>query len=260
MTADVSDRAWVLAGLRNLARRELSTWWTTRRWWTQALVWTAILVGVLAAMLWVLPGLTESAGGPATSTVDTVRQFPELIGLVMAIGVVLAGQGLILDERRNGVLEWLLSKPVTPAAVVVARFLGNAGGMVATMVALPWIAVHVTLSLATGAPWPPAQSVAAAALLGLVVVFHLSLVLALGALLRSRVAVLALPLVAVVGADLVVGLIPSLFHVSPWTLGALASVVLTDGVMITWSPVVATMAWTAALVVVASLALHRQDG
>lgn len=249
----------MLAGLRNLTGRESSAWWTTRRWWTQTLVWTAILVGILAAMLWVLPNLTESTGGPAMDPIDTIRQFPELAAVVMAIGVVLNGQGLILDERRNGVLEWLLSKPVTPGALVVARFLGNAGGMAATTVALPWIAVHTVLSLTMGEPWPAGASLGTAALLGLVVVFHLALVLALGTLLRSRVAVLALPIVATVGADAVVALAPSLFHVSPWTLGALASVVLTDGVLVTWWPVVATLVWTTALVAVASLTLRRQD-
>jgi hypothetical protein len=250
-----------LVGARNLIRREAATWWSTGRWRVHALAWTLILGGLLAAMLWVFPALMDemqtATGGSQVR--DLVRQFPDLAAVIIAVGVVLLTQGLLLDEQRNGVLEWLLSKPLTRPAVILAKFVGHALGLVATVVVLPWLVIHALLSIADGGLWSPTRGLAVVGLLALVVVFHLALVLLLSTLTQSRVAVLAIPIVAVVSADGVTGLVPEAVHVLPWSLGPIASVVLADGILLTGWPILATVAWTALLLLLAALRLQRVE-
>ncbi len=260
MTTTPTRLGWT-AGLGNLARREAATWWASGRWRLHALVWTAILAGLLALMLWVLPAILEGAGAQASSgdVAETAIQFPDLAAVIIAVGVVLLGQGLLLDERRNGVLEWLLSKPVARPAVILAKFLGQASGLIVTVVALPWLVVHAVLSLAAGELWNPLHSLGVAAILALVVAFHLALVLALSTLTSSRVAILAVPIVAIVSADGLTGAIPELFHVLPWSLGAVASVLLAEGVLVSGWPIVATAAWTLVLLGAGAAVLQRAE-
>jgi hypothetical protein len=249
-----------LVGVGNLARREVATWWTTGRWRVQALVWAAVLGGLLTAMLWVFPALLEGTPAAGSDDVrDLARQFPDLAAVVIAVGVVLLSQGLVLDERRNGVLEWLLSKPLARPAVILAKFAGHGLGLVMTVVVVPWVVVHTLLSFAGGGLWSLTRGLTVVALLALVVLFHLAAVLLLSTLTASRVVVLAVPIAAIVGSDAVTSVVPDAFYVLPWSLGPIASVVLADGLVLTAWPVLATVAWTALLLLVAAVRLQRTE-
>jgi hypothetical protein len=107
--------ATMLAGLGNQARREASMWWSTGRWLRQALVWTFLLAGLLTAMLWVLPAVFADIDGAAMTddAVQVAAQFTELAAFISAVGVVILVQGVLLDDQRSGLTEWLLSKPLS---------------------------------------------------------------------------------------------------------------------------------------------------
>ena len=263
MSQDALARSGPLVGMGNLAAREAATWWSTGRWRVQVAVWTVLLAGLLATMLWVFPALMpetqEGAAGLGGDARDVAMQYPDLAAVLMAAGVVLLTQGLIIDERRNGVLEWLLSKPLARPALIVAKFVGQAAGLLVVVVVVPWVAVYAVLSVAAGQPWDVADALAATGTLALVVLFHLALVLALSAFTSSRVIVLAVPLAAIVGSDAVVGVVPDAFYVLPWSLGGVASVLLADGALISAWPIVATVGWTALLLVVAAVRLDRAE-
>lgn len=260
MSQAAPSRSGPLVGTGNLAGREAATWWSTGRWRVQLAVWTALIAGLLAAMLWVFPALMPELEGAAGTGLDDVAfQLPDLAAAIMAVGVVLLSQGLIIDERRNGVLEWLLSKPLARPALIVAKFSGQSAGLLLTVVAGPWAAVYVVLSLAAGQAWSVPNALASAGVLGLVVLFHLALVLALSVFTSSRVVVLAVPLAAIVGADAVVGVAPDAFYVLPWSLGAVASALLAEGVLISAWPLLATIGWTVLLLVVAAGRLEQAE-
>jgi ABC-2 type transport system permease protein len=259
-TASAAPSRWT-AGLRNLTSREAAIWWASGRWRLHALVWSAILAGLLALMLWVVPAVMEGAGAEVGGggVSETAVQFPDLVAVIVAVGVVLLGQGLLLDERRNGVLEWLLSKPVARPTVILAKFLGQGSGLIVTVVAIPWVVVHALLSLAAGELWNPLHSLGVAGILALVVAFHLALVLALSTVTSSRVAILAVPIVAIVSADGLTGAMPDLFYVLPWSLGGVASVLLAEGVLVSAWPIVATAAWTLVLLAAGAVMLQRAE-
>lgn len=259
MSAGAPGATWT-AGLANQTRREASMWWATSRWWRQALVWTAVLGGLLAGMLWVLPAMLEGVeGGAALGPTEAASQFAELAAVVSAVGVVILSQGLLLDDQRSGLTEWLLSKPLSRPALVLAKLAGHAGGLLFAVVLVPWTAVYVLLSVAGGGAWPLGRFVGTVALIGAFVVFHLALVLALSALLGSRGAVLAVPLALLVGSDLVVGLAPWTADGVPYLLSPVAGALLASGGVVAVGPVVATIAWTVVLTAAAVLRFGRQE-
>ncbi|MEX0869736.1 MAG: ABC transporter permease subunit [Nitriliruptoraceae bacterium] len=154
---------------------------------------------------------------------------------------------------------WLLSKPLTRRAVVAAKFLGHAGGLLIAVVAIPWTVVYGLLGVAAGEPWAFDRTLATAGMLGLFVVFHLALVLALSTLTTGRVAVLTIPLVFIVSADLISAAIPAAFRFLPWSLGRLAGAHLAEGVVVTGWPILVAAAWTIALLGVAMARLNRAE-
>ena len=236
-------------------------WWATSRWWRQTTVWAVLLGGLLTAMLWLLPAVLAGVEGARAELdlVEAAAQFAELATVVTAAGAVILSQGLLLDDQRGGLLEWLLSKPLSRPALLLAKLAGHTSGLLAAVVALPWLAVWALLSVAGSAVWPAGRVAGTVALVALVVAFHAALVLALSVVTASRGVVLAVPLALLVAGDLVVTAAPWTAHVSPYLLARLAAGVLATGELMAVWPVVATMGWTLLLVVVAVWRFQRQE-
>jgi ABC-type transport system involved in multi-copper enzyme maturation permease subunit len=227
----------------------------------QALGWTGALGGLFVLMHWALPAVlpAEATGTLAATIEQTAAQFTELAAIVTAVGVVLLTAGLIVDERRNGVLEWLLSKPLARPALVTAKFAGNGAGLLVATIAAPWAAVYLLLSVAAGGPWSAPRLLGTAGMVGLLAVFHLALVLAMSTVTSGRVAVLAVPLVMIVSADLVTAAVPRAFDLLPWSLARVAGAHLAEGVLVSGWPIVATVVWTSLLLAVAAGKLARTE-
>lgn len=251
--------ALALPGFANQWRRESAAWWSTSRWWVLAIVWTAVTNGLLAIALWIIPQIDTAAGGGSGSVVESAAQFTGLAGLVASIAVVIAMQGTLIDERRLGLLEWMLSKPLSRGALLLAKTAAHALGVVVAIVIVPWLGVLAQLSLARGELWPPGNWAAAAALLALLAVFNVAVVLAVSTLTWSRSLVIALPLAGIFGSDLLVVFLPQAFEALPWSLGRLAGPVLAEGVLVSAGPVVAAIAATLLLVGAAGWGLRRTE-
>lgn len=102
------------AGFGNVFARESRRWWSTPRWWVQTLLWTAVLNGLLLAFLWIADQAALS--GQAVGVRAVWAQYLPVAVLLSTVGVVVLTQGVMLDERRAGTLEWVLTKPVSRTA------------------------------------------------------------------------------------------------------------------------------------------------
>ncbi len=239
-----------LAGFGNQLRHEAGTWWRRGRVVRRALACTAALAGLFVLMHWALPSvLPADAGLPETDAAQSARQFTELAAIVTSIGTVLATQGLLLDERRSGVIEWLLSKPLTWPALLTAKFAGHSAGLAVAAVAVPWVAISGLLVLA-GAEWSPGRTSVVVAMFAVLVAFHVALVLTISSFGDRRGAVIGLPLLLIVGSDLAAAAFPALFAYLPWSLGRIAGTLLADGIVVTHTPLVSAAAATVALLAV----------
>lgn len=251
--------AFRFVGVGNQLRRESRTWWVTRRWWVQALIWGVATNGLLAMMLWVFPHV-EGLGDAADLTVaETAAQFAPVAAALVSIGTVVLSQGVLIDERRSGVLAWMLSKPLSRSGLLTAKAAGQAGGLLATLVLAPWLGVYLQLSLARQAWWPVGQWLGAIALVAVLVLLNLVLVLAISAVTWSRSLVLALPLAGILGADLVVAAVPALVDWMPWSLGRAAGTVLGSGMLVGGGPLLAALTLGAVCTGVAAWGLNETE-
>jgi len=251
-----------LRGFSNLFSKENRGWWGTRRWWINALLWTVLLGGLTAIMLFgpneeVLEA-TETeiaqAGGLTGYTLWVgLNVFFQFGVSVLAIGTIILSQDLIIGERQNGVAEWLLSKPVTRRAYVLAKMAAHAMPILALLVGLPSAVVYGLLSLKAGVLFPLAPFLSAVGIMAAHTLFYFTLTLMLGTIFTHRGPILGIALGSVLGGALIGGLIPALFYVTPWKLAEVAWMTATGQAMspaLRLSSVAATVVWSIVFVFV----------
>lgn len=208
----VSGGGW-LGGFGNLLRKELGQWWGTRTWWVQTLIWVGILNGISTIVM-----LTES-GPPAAMLQEVVQTFlPMTVGAV-AIGTVIAVQGAIVGEKELGTAAWVMSKPASRSAFILAKMVAYLLGFWFAAILIPsTIFVIVTRQLVP-APLSSQLFLLGVGVAALSQLFYLMLTLMLGTFFSSRGPIAAIGIAIVMTGLLLKSLIPmpiSMF--TPWLL------------------------------------------
>ncbi len=220
-------------GLANLLRKEQRAWWGTRKWWVNALVWLLIVNGIVALLMWGVPALVSGTAlndpNMPEEQKQTVRKdmaeiegnrdtfglqgFFQLAGMATAIGVMIVGQGAIIGEKQSGTAAWVLSCPVSHSAFILSKAIALGISSLVIMIGLQGLVAYLQISLARGSFLPLLPFVGSLGLLGLHLLFYLSLILMLGTLFDSRGPVIGIPMVVLVGQGLMGHLAQS---VAPW--------------------------------------------
>jgi ABC-2 type transport system permease protein len=260
-----------LRGFSNLFSKENGAWWGTRRWWINALLWTVLLAGLTAIMLFAPNDEAKEAGEAEITQAGGLVAYILSIGLsvffefgapMLAIGTVVLAQDLIIGEKQSGVAEWLLSKPVTRRAYVLAKVAANAPPLLVLLVGLPSVLVYGMLSLRIGALFPLAPFLFAVGAITLHTLFYLTLTLMLGTIFNSRGPILGIGLASVLGGGLLGGFINQLFYVTPWMLPKLAWLTATGQAIpagIGTASLVATALWSVVFVSVALAKFEKME-
>jgi len=225
-----------LTGFSNLYKKESKAWWGTHRWWVNALLWTVILCGLTMILLFgqnyeAVEAAKEeiaAAGGLAVYTVQlSVDIFFQFGVSVSAIGTVILMFDQIIGEKQNGVAEWLLSKPVTRSAYILAKLAANVIPIVVLMVALPSALTYALVSVRLGAAFPLLPFFSGVGIMALNTIFYLTCTLMLGTFFNNRGPILGIALGSVLGGGLIGGMINQLQHITPWVLPKTASLIAT---------------------------------
>ena len=238
------------AGFDNVFARESRRWWTTPRWWAQTLLWTAMLNGLLLTFLWIAD--QAAATGPAVGVREVWAQYLPIAVLLSTVGVVVLTQGVMLDERRAGRLEWVLTKPVSRTAFVLAKLAAHGLATLVAVLVVPWAGLYVLVSAQTTSTWSIGRFLATAGLVALLLAFTVALTVLLGTVTTGRGLVIGVPIAAVMLYDGVhlardlAGRLPF-----PWETITVAVQLATGASPISIIPVVATVVWTVAAVAVA---------
>jgi ABC-2 type transport system permease protein len=200
----VHERGW-RAGSSNLMGAGFAAWWKTKDWWLQALLWTAVINGSVAVIIW----------GDAPDELDVFMLYG-VMSMFAAIAVAVIMQEAIVGEKRSGTAAWVLSKPASRPAFMLAKLVPNAVGVIATMIVIPssFLVLQITLA---GIEVSPLRFALGASVAALNLMFYLTLTLMLGTLFDSAGPVIAIPLAFAFGQQLVSG-IPGLGSVLPWAL------------------------------------------
>jgi len=264
------ERRW-LAGFLNLFRNENAMWWRTRRWLINVILWTLLVNGVMASALYA--PIDSSEPPPSAGEVDPSNPLvlaPVLLlvvgGLTTSIGAIIIMQGAVIDEKTSGTAEWILSKPISRAAFILAKWLSNGLAALLIMIVLQGVIVYLVISARVGSALPVGHFVTAISLLGLHLLFYLSLTLMLGTLFDGRGAVLGIPLGLVLGAQLFLMAAPWLAEIMPWVLvippngpDSLATLAMAGQPLPTVTPIIATVAWIVVFVVVSVWRFGREE-
>ena len=248
----VRERGW-RRGLGNLMRAGFAEWWGTRTWWVHALIWT----GVLNLML-----LGIGLSGDSAVSADALGFVALFGGLFPVVAVVIIMQGAIVGEKQNGTAAWIMSKPVSRTAYIVAKLVPNAAGMAIAMLLIPMIVGWAVASL-MGAGVALPRFVAGYCVVALNMLFFLTLTVMLGAMSKRRGGVIGIALGLLFGQQYLVSAVPALSVVMPWglclPLGDEFSSSVATSVMLgiappSWLPVVFA---AAATVVFTAIAIWR---
>jgi ABC-2 type transport system permease protein len=186
----VAERGW-RRGFANLLRQENAQWWRTRRWWVQSLFWLALINGSLGILLWIAPLLYPDA---AVGLSKKLELFTRALGWWPMFAVITITQGSIIGEKQSGTAAWILSGPVSRAAFVLSKLIGNAIGFLFTVILLQGPIAYLQLSLSEASLLPVSPFVVALSIHSLYLLFYLSLTLMLGAFFNTREPVLGVAL------------------------------------------------------------------
>jgi ABC-2 type transport system permease protein len=129
----INEHGW-RRGFANLLRNENRLWWGTRKWLIHLLLWLVVLNGFI-----LLIGLAEGqeANNPVPLYDTLIQVFFQIGAFATAIGVVTTAQGAIVREKQLGTAAWILSKPVSRSAFVLAKFVAYAVGFVSLATLVP---------------------------------------------------------------------------------------------------------------------------
>lgn len=245
-----------LGGFGNMLRKELGQWWSTRAWWVQTLIWVAILNGISTIVM-----LTET-GSPAQRLQEVVLTFlPMSVGAV-AIGTVITTQGIIVGEKQLGTAAWVMSKPASRAAFILAKILANAVGFWTTAIFIPSIIFVLTIRALVPAPLALMPFLVGVGIAALSQLFYLSLTVMLGTFFSSRGPIAGMGIGLVMTGLLLKNFIPmQVMIATPWPLPEIAGgLALGLELPSIWPlPVVATAVLTLVMVTLALWRFGREE-
>lgn len=265
------SRGGSLRGFTNLVKKDNRTWWGTNRWWINALLWSVLLCGLTAIMLF---GPNEELQEASSAEIARVggetayllfvafTAFFEFGVPVLAIGAIIQAQDLILAEKQNGLTEWLLAKPVSRRAYILAKLTANLIPALLLMIGLPALLNYGIISYRLGEFFSLQPYLAGIGMLGLHTLFYLTLTLFLGTVFNQRGAVLGITLGSVLGGGLLGGLLSPLYYITPWLLAKMAALVASGQALPApygAAPVLAAGLWSGLFVVGAFLRFERAE-
>jgi ABC-2 type transport system permease protein len=259
----VRETGW-RSGFANLLSKETGAWWRTRGWLIQTIIWVAILDGILAILLFATPASEVAASGFELGA-EAMIVFLTMGLISLAIGAVIIGQEAVIDEKRSGTAAWVLSKPVSRPAFILAKLIAHGFGLLVTGIIIPGV-IAVVMLIAAGAAPDLGRFAAALGLVWLSTLFYLSLTLMLGTLSNGRGAAIGIPIALLFSYQLFLGFAPWLADITPWgfLFGAgsnvppVARVALGQAGLPTM-PVIATISWCVLFTIVAVWRFGREE-
>lgn len=262
----VDERGW-RRGFANLLRHENAAWWRSRRWWINIIIWLALINGMLLAMLASSVEVTNAFQRTVEEVMAEARTvFVVMAGMFGTIGAIIAMQGSIIDEKKSGTAAWIMSKPASRPAFVLAKLAANGLALLIIIVLLQGIVAYVQLTVyGGGSPPPLAPFVGGMALLALHMLFYLSLTLMLGTIFNDRGPVIGIPIGILFSAMFLMGYLGDLAYITPWMIipsgnfQGLAIETMLGQPLFSIVPVIATAVWSIVFVAVALWRFEREE-
>lgn len=269
-----------------MLRKENRDWWGTRRWWISFLIWLVLLNSAVFIPLFMqsteVPAMMELTAEERAQWIENAslenrtaaatRTFIDLAGTALMLGVIIVMQNVLIDEKRSGTAAWILSKPVSRTGFMLAKLVANGLAMFIIVVLAQWTLAYLQLSIAGGALLPVGNFLLGAGIVGLNMLFYLTLMLMLGAWLNNRGALVSIPVVGLFVLMFLSSNIPALIQYTPLplvfgTLGnpqegvinSLALQAVTGEPITLFTPLIVTALWCVVFFTLAVWRFQREE-
>ena len=173
------------SGFRNLVAKETGEWAAGPSLLAHAVIWISI-VAVVSAAIAFIRGEMEPGYTPKDINDAGALMFFVLGSVASVIAVVAKTQGAIIGERQLGTAAWVLSKPASRRAFVLAKLVVHFRWLVMVTLLVPALVFYGLLTAISTLPPPPLAFVGGLAILALGLLFYLALSLLLGTVFESR--------------------------------------------------------------------------
>jgi ABC-2 type transport system permease protein len=267
----IGHQGW-LGGFSNIFAKENYRWWRTRQWLMQTLVWLAVVNGILAGMVWSKPNFPDYMDEATRQAIleqlpmTTLDTFINILGMATAVGAVILAQDALIKEKNSGTAAWVMSKPASRAAFVLAKITANSLGILVTMVIIQAVVGYMQIWLGTGRALPVPEFAGAMGLVFLGLLFYFTLAIMLGSMSNSRGLVIGIPLLVNLGYQFFLMIGTWLGDIMPWNLvvplgdrPSLAMALIQGIPLPTITPIIATVLWSILFTVVALWSFSREE-
>lgn len=211
-------------GLANLLRKELGQWWGTKMWWVQLLIWLVIVNGITTIVMIDNAGASDMT--PVAQLQDVIQTFLLMGATVISIGIVTTVQGSIVGEKQLGTAAWVMSKPASRPAFILAKAVAYGLGFGITAVLVPTTIFIVETRLLVPLPLSLLPFLAGVCLLALSLFFYLMLILMLGTFFNSRGPITGIGVGLILAGLFFKGMFPpAVTSITPWLLPDISTTV-----------------------------------
>ena len=247
-------------GFRNLASKENKDWASDFSWLAHAAIWLVLVAGTPLVVSFVRTRINPDV------TPKDVNDTAALLFFVMAtistvIAVIVRTQGAIIGEKQLGTAAWVLSKPVSRKAFVLAKLVVNARWLALLTVLIPAVVVYASLPSVSGRPLRLLPFLGGVGMMLVGLAFYLALSLLLGTIFESRGPVAGSVFGFLVGGFLLSNYAGWLVAIFPWLFFENAYNLSEQG----WMPamgtisVAATAVWSVVFVVLSLWRFERVE-
>jgi ABC-2 type transport system permease protein len=254
----IDQHLW-LNGFLNLARKEVHASFGSRLWAIHTLVWLLVINGLVGLVLLVSTRLDPASSGPVGPTNLGVQIFMTLAGIAVAMGIGIVGQSAIIGEIQTGTAAWVLTKPASRSAFVLARSAGVALQIVVFGLLAQAVVAFALISAFTGVPPTLGGFAAGVALLILHSVFYVALAVMLGTIFSTQAPIVGVVIGVIFAQGLLASFVAPLASFLPYTLMLVATSIATGEPLGTAIPIWTTLALTIAALVIAVRRFSRAD-
>lgn len=250
------EHGWRI-GLKNLLWNEMNLRWGGRRWIRSALIWLAIINGFT-----LLVSFADEQRSTSKILSETIDVFAHVGLLATSIGAVISAQGAVIREKQLGTAAWVLSKPASRDAFILAKWFTYSFSSVVLSLAIPGIVFLVQSQILWNQMPALIPFLKGWLIMALQVQFYLALALLLGAIFNTRGPVTGITLGFLLGGLILPNFLPEgVTLIFPWLLmDVAAALALGNSLPAVWPiPVIATAIWTLIFITLALWRFKREE-
>lgn len=257
--SELQPAAPALGGFKNLVDKENREWLSGWSWLAHGAVWLFLVAGTPL----VVSFIRAQGGNPP----QDVNEIGALLYFVMGsvatvIAVVAKTQSAIIGEKQMGTAAWVLSKPASRRAFLLAKLAIHLRWLLLLTLGVPAVVFYAIVPTMSGLPIAILPFVGGLGILALGMAFYLALSLFLGTVFNSRGPVAAIVFGFFAGgimlsqyAAWLTAAFPWLFWESAYYLVAANREIPAIGI----SAIILTAVWTVVLVIASLWQFRRSE-